>query len=360
MLASPISSGAVVPFSNSSLPLSSLPLANYTENREEKLFSKRIERCEAAAKAHLFTDGLQRLVSTEDFHSFRDLKPLSDLFQLMAREENETVKEAFIKKEGYSKRFFSKESWEEWVENRTHLGRVASLYIDYVNGSISQQHLQNTLSSETIRKANGEAAVVLKRLSQPQRPAEMSDQSAFWVSLNSASSALQRISTLLTFPPLVGAATVPKVVKDKQVNKEKKPAKKKEKTCQTAIVLENELKLLQEKIARAEKNAQAAALESELRLLEERKRAAEQNLGLVALEAEAMHQWSQDQKDLMERYHQQREAFNTIMDGFQQQFLGSAERLQKYHADTETRRDALLRQKASLEEEYAIKSGTLK
>lgn len=100
---------------------------------------------------------LQVLGEKAPSHQLPKLEHLNKLFSLITKERDESVKSALVKSEGYLVRFFSSESWEEWTENRTSLGKVVSLFIDHEMAPSSATSLVKMLDAKTIRQANREA-----------------------------------------------------------------------------------------------------------------------------------------------------------------------------------------------------------
>ncbi|NGX43575.1 MAG: Serine/threonine-protein kinase StkP, partial [Chlamydiae bacterium] len=79
------------------------------------------------------------------------------------------IKTALFKQEGYFKRLFSGEPWEEWTEYRTALGRVVSQFGDCVQNQSQIKNSLHRLGKRLIQKANAEAKVLLKELNHPDK-----------------------------------------------------------------------------------------------------------------------------------------------------------------------------------------------
>jgi hypothetical protein len=88
---------------------------------------------------------------------------LTKIFGVMTQESNPRIKKALFKPQGYFTRLFSSESWTEWLENRTPLGKITQIFAHYinVNGSL---HVENELNASEIAQANAEAVRLLQTL----------------------------------------------------------------------------------------------------------------------------------------------------------------------------------------------------
>ncbi len=93
---------------------------------------------------------------------------LEGTLYLPATEENKPlfaeITQAFSKQQGYLSRLFSNESWEEWSENRTALGKVASQFRNCIENRAEVCSFTNEMTSQLIQKANEESRVLLKGL----------------------------------------------------------------------------------------------------------------------------------------------------------------------------------------------------
>lgn len=117
---------------------------------------------EAPLKAGGFRQALCNVILRKS--RTEELKALNTLFHLIITESNEQIKQACYKSQGYFWRLYSNESWNEWLENRTYLGRIVSLFKDYLAGRISDHYIDACIGSQTILKAEGEAKQVLNEL----------------------------------------------------------------------------------------------------------------------------------------------------------------------------------------------------
>ncbi|NGX60299.1 MAG: hypothetical protein KR126chlam3_01470, partial [Chlamydiae bacterium] len=84
------------------------------------------------------------------------------------------ISQAFFKQRGYFSRLFSRESWEEWTESRTALGKVASQLRDYMVSSAQVENFTKGLSGEVVRQANEEAEALFKSRDHRDTPTERS------------------------------------------------------------------------------------------------------------------------------------------------------------------------------------------
>jgi len=93
---------------------------------------------------------------------------LKQVLQLSDSEEDGQrlgeISQAFLKQRGYFSRFFSGESWEEWTENRTPLGKVTSQFRDCIESQTQVDSFTKRLDGEVVRKADEEADALLKGL----------------------------------------------------------------------------------------------------------------------------------------------------------------------------------------------------
>lgn len=87
----------------------------------------------------------------------KEIKNLSKVMELI-REDDPAARLALRKEEGYLKRFFSNESWDEWTEDRTQLGQVASLF---------REGLTKPLPKGLLRRFN--ANIILRAIEQSKK-----------------------------------------------------------------------------------------------------------------------------------------------------------------------------------------------
>lgn len=81
--------------------------------------------------------------------------------------DDEIVYRALVKVNGYTQRFFSSESWDEWTEYKTHLGRVVSNFLEYSVQQEAEQAKLLTRSVPLLEKANEQAQALLTNLQRP-------------------------------------------------------------------------------------------------------------------------------------------------------------------------------------------------
>jgi len=70
------------------------------------------------------------------------------------------ITKAFSKQEGYFKRLFSGESWEEWTESQTALGRVVSHFGECVQSQTVVESCLQKFDREMVQRANEEAGAL--------------------------------------------------------------------------------------------------------------------------------------------------------------------------------------------------------
>ncbi|NGX59203.1 MAG: hypothetical protein KR126chlam3_00350 [Chlamydiae bacterium] len=91
--------------------------------------------------------------------------------QLSSSDENAPIlaeiEQAFLKKKGYLRRFFSYELLSEWPEHHTHLGKVFSRFSDCMESTIPVRRLFRSLTREELKKADAEAFALLKKMEYP-------------------------------------------------------------------------------------------------------------------------------------------------------------------------------------------------
>ncbi len=89
-------------------------------------------------------------------------------FHIPASEENKSlfsqITQAFFKQKGYFSRLFSNESWDEWFENRTALGKVASQFSNCIESRAEVCSFTKEMNPQLIQQANEATSVLLKGL----------------------------------------------------------------------------------------------------------------------------------------------------------------------------------------------------
>jgi DNA repair exonuclease SbcCD ATPase subunit len=116
-----------------------------------------------------FLNGLQQTFQPTSGAPILDLNPLKAIFLRMTREENKTIKEALDKPRGYFFRLFSNESWEEWLEDKSALGKVVDLFKacsknDLENPTLLKRHLKKNLDIDTLKRANENAKSLIAQM----------------------------------------------------------------------------------------------------------------------------------------------------------------------------------------------------
>jgi len=84
------------------------------------------------------------------------------------------VSQAFFKQRGYFSRLFSGESWEEWTENRTALGKVVSHLRDCIESHPQVDSFTTRMDEKVVRTANNEAEALLGSLDHRDAATERS------------------------------------------------------------------------------------------------------------------------------------------------------------------------------------------
>ncbi len=131
-------------------------------------------------------------------HSLSSLQTVLD--KLM--EGDPEMRQALRKKEGYFHRLFSKESWEEWTQDKTPLGELIARIADYINGS--KKALKYCDPALAI-KANREAQTLLAAKNHP--PASGALQQPLWTRLWDAIQAVDRtVTAWFTIPGALAEA----------------------------------------------------------------------------------------------------------------------------------------------------------
>jgi hypothetical protein len=96
---------------------------------------------------------------------------LLDLFSLMAQATyNPNIKVAMKKQQGYLSRFFSNETWEDWVEDKTAIGKVVFAFSNYIeNPYLHPKRFIQSLTPEIVKKANEHAIQLLKNVRELEK-----------------------------------------------------------------------------------------------------------------------------------------------------------------------------------------------
>ena len=107
---------------------------------------------------------LERVEVAQDDLSLRNIFVIKNNNSTL---DDELVYRAFLKQEGYHTRLFSSETWEEWAEFKTPLGRVVSNFLEYAFQQEAQKATLVKRSGPLIEKANREAQQLIKDLQRP-------------------------------------------------------------------------------------------------------------------------------------------------------------------------------------------------
>jgi len=142
-----LSAAAAQPY-NSPTPTPSLQTPEEIENSFKKFIS--------ALKS--------KALSTLKLHP--PLEPLVEILEkVIFAEHDPAIKLAMNKPSGYIARFFSHESWEEWLENRTALGRVIEALMNCMgNPTRESATVLTELNPTIIYKANQQAVEISRQL----------------------------------------------------------------------------------------------------------------------------------------------------------------------------------------------------
>lgn len=127
---------------------------------------------------------------------------LNWVFTVITQEENSQIKNALKKKDGYAKRFFSTETWDEWVEDKTALGKVVSQFLNYIEGTTKVKRFIEMLDTKILLEADQEASLLQKSINQNSDPQGF----GFIDRVTNGLKAIDKtISSFLSFPQGVSA-----------------------------------------------------------------------------------------------------------------------------------------------------------
>jgi hypothetical protein len=150
---------------NYMLPVSS----TYSYSNNIVNLPSNIDRCDRLTKTHGFISALKnKVISEKEEISSVQIESLIKILEIIGQEDNLIIKEACLKKAGYLWRLFGDESWEEWAENKSALGRVVSVFRDYAK--YSKKSILNRLAPSLLREANQECEQILCNLSTVSTP----------------------------------------------------------------------------------------------------------------------------------------------------------------------------------------------
>ena len=116
-----------------------------------------------------------------------EVKSLNELLQFVSKNGVDPIRDKLTKKTGFFSRFFSTESWTDWLEDKTPIGRVVTLYCERLTGSTGLRALMDRLDRNTLEVANQDAALLLKSLQSQKKSPKLQDAStttskSFWSS----------------------------------------------------------------------------------------------------------------------------------------------------------------------------------
>ncbi len=128
-----------------------------------------LDRQAAQERAEAFISNLQKTQFQQNSKDSPLQKLLERTLKLHDTEESKqifaVINSAFFKQRGYvSRLLFSHENWEEWCENRTALGKVASLFKDCMESSRRVRSFTKGLDEKMVQQANDEADALFRIL----------------------------------------------------------------------------------------------------------------------------------------------------------------------------------------------------
>lgn len=97
-----------------------------------------------------------------------ELKALQKLIKVISKEGILPIRDSLFKQKGYLSRLFSNESWKDWTDNRTPIGKVIRLYCDCVTSSTQLEVFMDLLDRNLLEVSNRDAARLLKTLRMPK------------------------------------------------------------------------------------------------------------------------------------------------------------------------------------------------
>ena len=116
-----------------------------------------------------------------------EVKSLNELLQFVSKNGVDPIRDKLTKKTGFLSRIFSNESWKDWLEDKTPIGKVVSLYCERVTHSTRLEALMGRLDKKVLEVANKDAALLLQSLEQPgsiheKETEEKTTSRSFWSS----------------------------------------------------------------------------------------------------------------------------------------------------------------------------------
>ncbi len=147
-------------------------LSQFREAHQEDHFDGRNvnlqDSHESLVRASVFFNYLERNLDAPRGSKSPLQALLERSFHIAASEENKSlfseITHAFFKQKGYLSRLFSNESWDEWVDNRTALGKVASQFSNCIESRAEVCSFTRVRNPQLVQQANEESSVLLKGL----------------------------------------------------------------------------------------------------------------------------------------------------------------------------------------------------
>jgi hypothetical protein len=98
-----------------------------------------------------------------------ELGALQELIKVVGKEGILPIRDSLFKQKGYFRRLFSNESWKDWTDNRTPIGKVIRLYCNCVTSYTRLEDFMDLLDRNLLEVSNRDAALLLKTLRMPKR-----------------------------------------------------------------------------------------------------------------------------------------------------------------------------------------------
>lgn len=141
--------------------------------------------------------------------NIQEVRHLTDLLKIMrepmTHEVYLQIKRAMHKRESYLKRFFLKETWLEWAEDRTALGRVIALFVEYMESPFILEVFMKRLDRDLLKKANEEAFRLIANIQTDVLGEESFGFEVFQETQLMLARVDRFITSLLPLPPMVAA-----------------------------------------------------------------------------------------------------------------------------------------------------------
>jgi len=99
-----------------------------------------------------------------------ELKALQKLIKVISKEGILPIRDSLFKQKGYLSRLFSNESWKDWTDNRTPIGKVIRSYCDCVTSSTRLEVFMELLDRNLLEVSNRDAKLLLKSLRMAKNP----------------------------------------------------------------------------------------------------------------------------------------------------------------------------------------------